>query len=55
MHAYSYYYGDGSWYFDDEMTKAVVLAEAPESEFASIEIVSYESNCLKSQEHGPSS
>ena len=42
IHAYSYYYAEGSWYFDDEMTKAVGLAEAPESEFASIEIVSYE-------------
>src|SRR4030042_741767 len=27
VHAYSYWYGaDGSWYFDDEMTKAVNLA-----------------------------
>ena len=28
IHAYSYWYGaDGSWYFDDEMTKVVSLAE----------------------------
>jgi hypothetical protein len=27
VHAYSYWYGaDGSWYFDDEMTKVVNLA-----------------------------
>ena len=27
IHAYSYWYGsDGSWYFDDEMTKVVNLA-----------------------------
>ena len=37
IHAYSYYYGgDGYWYFDDEKTKKVSLAElAPEfSQFA---------------------
>lgn len=28
IHAYSYYYGaDGSWHFDDEMTKVVNLTE----------------------------
>jgi len=28
IHAYSYWYGsDGSWYYDDEMTKAVNLTE----------------------------
>ena len=42
IHAYSYYYGgDGSWHFDDEMTKAIDIAEEIESEFGSIEIVSY--------------
>jgi len=41
IHAYSYYYADGSWYFDDEMTKVVNLAEAIPSQFGSIEIVSY--------------
>jgi len=42
IHAYSYYYGaDGSWHFDDEMTRAVDLAQEIESQFGSIEIVSY--------------
>ena len=42
IHAYSYYYGsDGYWYFDDEMTKVINPAAALESEFGSIEIVSY--------------
>jgi len=41
IHAYSYYYAGGSWYFDDEMTRAVDLAAVPESEFGSIEIISY--------------
>jgi len=41
IHAYSYYYAGGSWYFDDEMTKTVDLVTAPESEFGSIEIISY--------------
>ena len=42
IHAYSYYYGaDGSWHFDDEMTRAVNLAQEIESQFGSIEIVSY--------------
>jgi len=42
IYAYSYYYGaDGSWHFDDEMTKAVNLAAEVESQFGSIEIVSY--------------
>jgi hypothetical protein len=42
VHAYSYYYSaDGSWHFDDEMTKAVNLAQEVESRFGSIEIVSY--------------
>ena len=42
IHAYSYYYGgDGSWHFDDEMTRAVNLAQEVESQFGSIEIVSY--------------
>jgi len=43
IHAYSYYYAsDGYWYLDDEMTKTVNLAEIPESDFGSIEIVSYQ-------------
>ena len=41
IHAYSYYYAGESWHFDDEMTKAVDLAEAVPSQFGSIEIVSY--------------
>lgn len=42
IHAYSYYYGaDGSWHYDDEMTRAVNLAQEVESQFGSIEIVSY--------------
>jgi hypothetical protein len=42
IHAYSYYYGaDGSWHFEDEMTRAVNLAQEVESQFGSIEIVSY--------------
>ena len=42
IHAYSYYYSsDGYWYFDDEATKNV-QAGTPESEYASIEIISYE-------------
>ena len=36
IHAYSY------WYFDDEMTKVINPAAAIESQFGSIEIVSYE-------------
>lgn len=27
IHAYSYYYADGSWHFDDEMVKTVTVAE----------------------------
>jgi len=43
IHAYSYYYAsDGYWYFNDEMTKTVNLVEVPDSEFGSIEIVSYQ-------------
>jgi len=42
IHAYSYYYGaDGSWHFDDEMTKTIDIAEEIESQFGSIEILSY--------------
>jgi len=42
IHAYSYYYGaDGSWHFDDEMTRVVDLTQEVESQFGSIEIVSY--------------
>ena len=42
IHAYSYYYAEGSWHFDDEMTKVVNLAAAIPSQFGSIEIVRYE-------------
>ena len=43
IHAYSYYYAsDGYWYFDDEMTKTVNLAQVPDSKFGFIEIVSYQ-------------
>ena len=43
IHAYSYYYGaDGSWYFDDEMTRVVNLVSVPASQFGSIEITSYQ-------------
>ncbi len=43
VHAYSYYYGaDGSWHFDDEMTKVVNLVSVPASQFGSIEIISYQ-------------
>ena len=43
IHAYSYYYGsDGYWYFDDGMTKVINPAAALESQFGSIEIVSYQ-------------
>ena len=43
IHTYSYYYGvDGSWYLDDEMTKVVNLVSVPESQFGSIEIISYQ-------------
>lgn len=41
IHAYSYYYAEGSWHFDDEMTKVINPAAAFESQFGSIEIVSY--------------
>ena len=42
IHAYSYYYGaDSSWHFDDEMTRAVNPAQEVESQFGSIEIVTY--------------
>jgi len=42
IHAYSYYYGaDGSWHFDDEMTKTIDVTEEIESQFGSIEILSY--------------
>ena len=42
IHAYSYYYGaDGSWHFDDEMTKTIDITEEIESQFGSIEILGY--------------
>jgi hypothetical protein len=41
IHAYSYYYADGTWHFDDEMIRTVDLAAVPQSEFGSIEIISY--------------
>ena len=43
IHAYSYYYGaDGSWHFDDEMTRIVNVVAVPASQFGSIEITSYQ-------------
>ena len=43
IHAYSYYYAsDSYWHFDDELTKTVNLDQIPESDFGSIEIVSYQ-------------
>ena len=42
IHAYSYYYGaDSSWHLDDEMTKTIDVTEEIESQFGSIEILSY--------------
>ena len=41
VHAYSYWYGGGSWHLDDEMTKVVQPAEEIPSQYGSIEIVSY--------------
>ena len=42
IHAYSYYYGaDGSWHFDDEMTRVINVVAVPASQFGSIEITSY--------------
>ena len=42
IHAYSYYYGaDGSWHFDDEIAKSIDIIEEIESQFGSIEILSY--------------
>ncbi len=38
IHAYSYYYGaDGSWHFDDEMTRSVGLAAA-EAKFQNLSV-----------------
>jgi len=43
IHTYSYYYGaDGSWHFDDEMTKVINVVAVPASQFGSIEITSYQ-------------
>jgi len=41
IHAYSYYYAEGTWHFDDEMIRTIDLAAVPESELSSIEIISY--------------
>jgi hypothetical protein len=42
IHAYSYYYGtDGYWHFDDEEEKDINVG-VQESEYGSIEIISYE-------------
>jgi len=51
VHAYSYYYGaDESWHFDDDMTKTIDITEEIESQFGSIEILSYSRRpAMKSQ------
>ena len=42
IHAYSYWYGaDGSWYFDDEMTKSVEVSAAPQPAISDFRIVDY--------------
>ena len=42
IHAYSYWYGsDGSWYFDDELTKVVEMAAAPQPAISDFRIVDY--------------
>ena len=41
IHAYSYYYAEGGWHFDDEMAKTIDITEEIESQFGSIEILSY--------------
>ena len=37
IHAYSYYWGDGSWHFDDERTKNVSLSVL-EAQFQSLSV-----------------
>lgn len=39
---YSWYWTGSEWYQDDEAHADIALAEAPESQFASIEIINYE-------------
>ncbi len=42
IHAYSYWYGtDGDWYFDDEMTRSVEVAAAPQPAISDFRIVDY--------------
>jgi len=42
IHAYSYWYGsDGYWYFDDELTKTVDVAAAPQPSISEFRIVDY--------------
>lgn len=42
VHIYSYWYGsDGYWHLDDEMTKAVDLAAAPQPTISEFRIVDY--------------
>ena len=42
VHAYSYWYGaDGSWYFDDEMTKLVGVSAAPQPSISDFRIADY--------------
>lgn len=42
IHAYSYWFGsDGYWYFDDELTKTVDVAAAPQPSISEFRIVDY--------------
>lgn len=42
IHTYSYWYGtDGDWYFDDEMTRSVEVAAAPQPAISDFRIVDY--------------
>ncbi|MBI2849763.1 MAG: hypothetical protein HYX80_01815 [Chloroflexi bacterium] len=42
IHAYSYWYGaDSLWHFDDEMTKTVELAAAPQPAISDFRIMDY--------------
>jgi hypothetical protein len=41
IHVYSYWYGGGTWHFDDEMTKTVDVT-ALAAEFAGVAITKYE-------------
>ncbi|KSV16588.1 hypothetical protein CY91_04600 [Dehalococcoides mccartyi] len=42
IHAYSYWYrSDGYWYFDDELTRVVEVAAAPQPSISEFRIVDY--------------